>query len=186
MRDHCFFPMPELETPRLLLRRLVRSDTDDLFAYARDPEVARHVLWEAHQTRADSRWYIRQQRRCYRDGEPASLAMELKESGRMIGTIGWMEYAPEHNLAEIGYSLSREYWNRGLMTEAVMAVTDYSFREMGLHRLQAMVETDNPASARVLVKCGYRQEGLLRGRVCNKGHYSDVLLFALLREELLR
>lgn len=178
-----FSNLPTLETPRLLLRKMTMRDAADIYAYSCDPEVARHVLWEAHRSPADSRAYLRFILRQYREGEPSSYGMVLKETGRLIGTIGFMSYNAENSTVEVGYSMARAMWNRGLMTEALRAVLRLSFEELRLHRVEAQHETSNPASGRVMLKCGMTHEGTLRGRIYNKGRYSDVELYAILRED---
>ena len=70
---------------------------------------------------------VRSALRAYRMGEPASLAIELRETGRVVGTIGFVWIDDEHNCAEIGYSLAQEYWGRGLMTEALRAMLEFAF-----------------------------------------------------------
>lgn len=178
-----FSNLPTLETPRLLLRKMTMRDAADIYAYSCDPEVARHVLWEAHRSPADSRAYLRFILRQYREGDPSSYGMVLKETGRLIGTIGFMSYNAENSTVEVGYSMARAMWNRGLMTEALQAVLRLSFEELRLHRVEAQHETSNPASGHVMLKCGMTHEGTLRGRIYNKGHYSDVELYAILRED---
>ena len=71
------------------------------------------------------------------------------------------------------------------MTEALSAVLDYTFRELGINRVEAQHETDNPASGAVMRKCGMKKEGTLRSRLYNKGKYVDVDLYASLRREYL-
>lgn len=178
-----FSRLPVLDTPRLTLRPLTMRDAQDIYDYSRDPEVARHVLWDAHRSLADSRAYLRFILRQYRDGMPSSYGIVLKATGRVVGTIGFMWYSQENSTAEVGYSLARWLWGKGLMTEALAAVLDMAFRELGLHRVEAQHETDNPASGRVMQKCGMRREGTLRGRILNKGRYVDVDLYAILRED---
>ena len=158
-------------------------DAADLYAYARDPEVSRHVLWSAHRSISDSRRFLRAGIRQYRRGFPGTFAIVFRESGRMIGTIGYMWINPEYRSCEIGYSLSRDFWNRGLMTEALRAVIDYSFDHLNLNRVECQHETDNPASGRVMEKAGMRREGVMRQRIRNKGSYSDVAVYAVLRED---
>ncbi len=158
-------------------------DAEDLFEYSRDPEVARHVLWDAHRSISESRAYIRYSLRKYRQGDPASWCIELAEERKVIGTIGFMWYQRENNATEVGYSLSRAYWNRGIMTEALAEVIRYGFCEARLHRIEAQHEVENPASGAVMRKCGMHKEGTLRGRLYNKGRYVDVDLYAILREE---
>ncbi|MBO4298666.1 MAG: GNAT family N-acetyltransferase [Clostridia bacterium] len=178
-----FFSMPPIETERLVLRRLEMNDAPDIFNYGRDPEVARHVLWEAYESVSESRSYIRTMQRRYRLGEPSSWGIELKSEGRVVGTIGYMWYQEEHSSAEVGYSLARDQWNRGLMTEALGAVIRHSFEVLHLNRVEAQHELTNPASGEVMKKCGMQYEGTLRERLRNKGRYVDVALYAILRSE---
>ena len=175
--------MPILQTEHLILRKLTMRDAEDIFAYSRDPEVARHVLWDAHEAIGESRSYIRYMLRKYRQGEPSSWGLQHKASGRIIGTIGYMWYQRENNACEVGYSLSRAHWGQGLMTEALKAVLDYSFDTLNLHRVEAQYELTNPASGAVMRKAGMSYEGTLRGRLYNKGRYVDVAVFSMVRED---
>lgn len=175
--------MPTLETPRLRIRRLTMQDAADIYRYSRDAEVARHVLWDAHRTIVDSRAYLRYMLRRYRQHDPASWGIEWKETGRVIGTIGFMWIQNDNSAAEVGYSLARDFWNRGIMTEALKAVIDYGFGRLNLNRIEAQHETTNPASGAVMRKCGMAREGTLRQRLYNKGRYVDVDLYAILRKD---
>ena len=178
-----FVYMPELNTPRLRLRKLTMQDAMDIYRYSRDTEVARHVLWEAHRSIGDSRSYLRYMLRRYRNHEPASWGIEWKETGRIIGTIGFMWIQGDNSAAEVGYSLSRDFWNRGIMTEALKAVIAHGFGSMNLNRIEAQHETTNPASGAVMRKCDMQKEGTLRQRLYNKGRYVDVELYAILRKD---
>lgn len=178
-----FSRLPVLETEHLILRKVNKSDAEDFFSYASDDEVARHVLWQAHRTILDTRRQIYAFRKQYRHGDPSSFAIIDKESGRMIGTIGYMWISTVDCSAEIGYSLSREFWNRGLMTEALREIIRFSFDILQLNRVEAQHGTDNPASGRVMEKCGMVKEGILRQRLMNKGHLIDIALYSILKEE---
>lgn len=178
-----FSCLPRLETDRLILRPLQMDDAKDMYAYARDPEVSRHVLWDAHKSIWETRHFLRFARNQYRRGFPGSFAMELKESGRMIGTIGFMWVNPDYKSAEVGYSLSRDYWNRGLMTEALEAALRFGFEELKLNRIEAQHDTENPASGKVMAHCGMQFEGVMRSRVMNKGVFRDVAVYAILKND---
>ena len=178
-----FSSLPALETERLILRPLRMQDAKDLYAYASDPAVSRHVLWDTHRSIRDSRQFLRSAIRQYRKGLPGSFGIELKASGRMIGTIGFMWVNIDHKSAEVGYSLSRNYWNQGFMTEALRAVIAFGFDELHLNRIEAQFETDNPASGRVMAHCGMQYEGVMRQRLMNKGKYVDVAQYAILRTD---
>lgn len=178
-----FARLPVIETERLILRKVSMRDATDIYHYARDREVARHVLWEAHQSLWDTRAYVRFLLYQYRNGEPGSWGIVLRETDRVVGTIGYMSYSAENATVEIGYSLSREHWGKGLMTEALAAVIDESFRALTLHRIEAMHFTDNPASGRVMAKCGMTHEGHMRERICCKGVFRDVEMWGILRRD---
>lgn len=178
-----FARLPVVETERLILRKMRMSDAADVHRYAKDPEVARHVLWEAHRSLWETRAYIRFLLYQYRNGDPGSWAIVLRESGKVIGTIGYMNYFPDNATVEVGYSLSREHWGKGLMTEALCAVIGETFRVLQLHRIEAMHFTDNPASGRVMEKCGMTHEGHMRERICCKGVFRDVEMWGILRKD---
>jgi ribosomal-protein-alanine N-acetyltransferase len=105
--------------------------------------------------------------------------------GELAGGIGLQPQSGESGgIAKFGYWLGRAYWGRGLATEAGRLVVDHAFRALGLRRLEARVAAPNGASARVLEKCGFRREGVLReGFVERNGGVHDALLFGLLRSE---
>ena len=97
-----FSHLPTLLTPRLTLRPVRMSDAEDLYEYSRDSEVARHVLWEAHTSILETRAYLRYILYQYRNGEPGSWGIVLRDTGRVIGTIGYMSYSPDNATVEVG------------------------------------------------------------------------------------
>ena len=179
-----FSRLPTLETPSLILRPLRRDDAADLFSWCSDPEVTRYVLWTPHRTIRDSKEYIRYMRGLYRSGQPSSWGMVCRKDGRLIGTIGFMWVSEVNCSAEVGYSMARSYWNQGLMTEALQAVIRSAFSSLNLNRIEAQRDARNPASGRVMEKCGMRLEGTLRSRIINKGEAIDVMLYAVLRSDM--
>ncbi|ADU51838.1 GCN5-related N-acetyltransferase [Thermaerobacter marianensis DSM 12885] len=183
LRAGFFRNLPVLETARLVLRPLTLDDVDDVYRYASDPEVARYTTWEAHRSLEDSRAFVEAQVQAYEEDQIAPWAMVLREAGRVIGTTGFVAWAPRHARAELGYAMGRSYWGRGLMTEAVRAVVAYGFTRMGLNRIEARCIPENRASARVMEKAGMRYEGLLREVMYSKGRFVDLCLYAILRRE---
>lgn len=178
--------LPTLTTNRLELRMVRMRDAEDMYAYSKDPEVARYVLWRAHTSVSDTRGYIRYMISQYKQNKPSSWAIVRRDAGVMIGTIGFGWIDDDNASAEVGYSLARSEWNKGYMTEALREVIRYGFEELHLHRIEAQHELGNPASGVVMEKCGMRREGLLRGRLYNKGHYVDVQLYAVLYDDWLK
>ena len=178
-----FTHLPTIRTRRLVLRCARMSDALDLYEYSSDPEVARHVLWTAHTSIHQTRTYIRYLLRQYKTGAPSSYVIALRDTGKVIGTIGYMWIKPEDRSGEVGYSLHRGYWNQGLMTEALEAVIALGFNRLNLNRIEAQHETANPASGRVMQHVHMQHEGTLRQRLYNKGRFVDVELYAILRKD---
>jgi [ribosomal protein S5]-alanine N-acetyltransferase len=179
-----FADLPELETERLLLRKMHLDDAEAMFAYASDPEVTRYVLFETHRSVEDSNAFLRLAVEGYERGDFGGWGIVLKDSGAFVGTCGAdVDYAPEHARAELGYVLSREHWGKGLMTEAVQAVIRFGFGRMELIRIQARCIAENTDSARVMEKAGMTYEGTLRESEFIKGAYRDMKIYSILRRE---
>ena len=185
MRSRLIKELPKLETKRLRLRKMTLADAEAVFNYASDPEVTRYVTWDTHRTVRDSEEFLRSVVGGYEAGEQADWGITEKSSGRFIGT-GGVYPVPEHSRAELGYVLSREYWGRGLMPEAVRAMIRFGFESLDLERIEARCIAENTASARVMEKAGMIYEGTLRGRELIKGAYRDMKFYAVLRREYAR
>ncbi|MCU0607101.1 MAG: GNAT family N-acetyltransferase [Candidatus Edwardsbacteria bacterium] len=175
--------LPVLETARLRLRKLSLDDTEDVFAYASDPEVARYVTWDAHRSIQDSAAFLNMVKQKYENGQIAEWGIVDTSTGRVVGTCGFTWVRSEHGKAEIAYAISRSYWNQGLVTEAVGACISYGFDVLKLNRIEARCMPDNIGSERVMQKCGMRCEGTLRQTMLVKGKHVDLKLYAILQEE---
>ena len=169
---------PELRTNRLLLRPFRSDDVDDVFAYASDPEWGRHLPVPRPYTFRDAETFVAG---ATVPDPRQRMQWAIVHEGRVSGGIELRFRDPDS--AEIGYSLARPLWGRGLATEAASAVLGYGFGEPGLARIWAAADVRNVASWRVMEKLGMRREGLLRSRRVMHGERVDDVLYALLREE---
>jgi RimJ/RimL family protein N-acetyltransferase len=170
-----------LSTDRLLLREFTEDDWRAVHEYAVDPEVVRYVEFGPN-TPEETRKFVADAIEHQRDDPRRvfSLAVVLREDGRLIGACGLREGDHE---AWIGYCLSRDHWGLGLGTEAAGRMLEFGFEVLGLHRIYATCDPGNIASARVLEKVGMRREGLLRKHKLVKGTWWDSYLYAILDEE---
>lgn len=148
-----------LRTDRLLLRPIEERDLADIHAYSRQPRVGPNAGWKPHETLTETRAFMET------FGAMAGVfAIERRETGRVIGTIGLVADArrPHDGVCMLGYALGEDEWGRGFMTEAVRAVLRYGFIDQGLVLVSAYCYPPNRRSARVLEKCGFQYEGRLR------------------------
>jgi ribosomal-protein-alanine N-acetyltransferase len=182
-REPLFADLPDLDTPRLRLRRVRPEDAADLFAFASDPLVTRYITWPTHRTLDDSRALIARFLAGYARGAATPWGIEHKADGRLIGTCGFTNAAPAHARAEVIYNLARPYWGQGYMPEAVRAALTYGFDALGLNRIEAGCLVENAASARVLEKVGMTFEGVLREYLEIKGDACTLKQYAILRRD---
>ncbi len=174
----------ELDAGDCRLRPFSVADREGLAEVANDRRIWRNLTdrFPHPYTLQDADEWIRL---CAREGEPPrSLAIDL--DGRLVGGIGLeLLGGQKAQVANIGYWVAPQWWNRGIATEALRAMTRYAFETFALRRLQATVFGWNPASSRVLEKCGYRFEGRLRRAIVKAGEITDELCYGLLREDTL-
>ncbi len=178
-----FKNLPILETGRLRLRKLSMRDAADVFDYASVPEVAEHVTWEYHRNISDSMHYLRFITQQYQDGLPSPWGIIHKELGKLIGTIGYHVWSLPNGFGEVGYALSKDFWNKGYTTEAFEEVIKFGFERLRLNRVEATCKIANTASEKVMKKCGLSYEGILRKRLFAKSEYHDLKLYSLLKSE---
>ena len=174
--------LPTLETERLILRKMVLNDAESVFAYASNSEVSRYTLWETHRSIEDSRAFLEFATQKYENGGEPDWGIVYRGNGCLVGACGLVNWEAEHARAEVGFVLSREYWGRGLMSEAVRAILRFGFERMNLNRIEARCIAENAASARVMEKAGMVYEGTLRQREYIKGAYRDIKLYAILKK----
>ena len=174
--------LPEtLETPRLVLRPWALGDVDAVYAYARDEEWSRflHMLPRPY-TRLHAEQFVARQVLLDRAMHP-SWAITLE--GIPGGGVN-LRMLAEHRLAEMGYSVAREQWGRGIGTEAAGAVLDAAFGTWPeLRRVRAFADARNAGSRRVMEKLGMAHEGVLRQNRVERGEVVDEAWYGILRPE---
>lgn len=174
----------DIETSRLLLRRFRIEDAEDMFNnWASDPEVTRFLTWPVHSSVDVTRSLLKDWITRYTDGGYFNWVIEYKKTGKAIGNISVVKLNESTEAADMGYCMSRSYWGQGIMPEALIAVTDYLFDVVGLNRIAACHDVNNPKSGRVMEKAGMRQEGILRAAGKNNLGICDEVWHAIIRSD---
>ena len=183
---NAFTQFPTLTSHRLILRQMQPTDADDFFAIKSDPEITIAYGQEPHRSSADTQAWMHRHRDYYERREALFWSMTLKGVDTVIGSCTFWNFDSGFHTAEIGYELHRAFWQQGIMTEAVACTLSYGFRELGLHRIEAVILANNMASKRLLRKLGFMYEGALRQRNFFRGEYQDQLYFGILSDEWLK
>lgn len=173
-----------IETERLLLRRFTEDDADEVYRnFAGDPEVTKHLRWKHHENLSEAEKAVAEWVKGYSDPAYYNWAIVLKETGKVIGSVGCAWMNERIHMIHTYYCIGKAWWGGGIVTEAYRAVIRYFFDEVGANRIEAYHAPENPASGKVMEKCGLRFEGILRmGDYSNQG-IVDAVVYGILKED---
>lgn len=156
-----------IETERMLLREFTNDDLDEMTEVLGDPEVMRFSL-NGPYSREKTFEFLERTITRYKEGGMGLLAVVHKTDERVIGYCGILfQEIDGEDLPEIGYRLNRQYWGRGLATEAAKAVQNYGFSHLGFSKMISIIEAENLASIRVAEKNGlvFEKDSLFKDRI---------------------
>ncbi len=165
---------------RVKLRKLQMKDAVDIFEYAKDYAVSRYTQNMPYPyERKDAVWWVNDSAKNLKNKKRYTYGIEY---GRKI--IGSITLTPKPgDIAEMGYSIGKSYWGKGITTEAANLVLREGFKTLKINKIYATHHPKNPASGRVMQKIGMKYEGLLREHAKAKGKYWDLVHYGILRRE---
>jgi len=173
-----------IETERLILRKFKMDDAEYMFKnWASDSEVTRFLTWPAHTSVEVSKSVIEMWQKDAETLNSYQWCIELKDSGEPIGSISVVHINEDIDAVEIGYCIGREFWGQCITTEALDALINFFFEEIQVNRIEARHDLNNPASGRVMEKCGLVKEGVKRQGDRNNMGICDVVFYGLVKED---
>lgn len=149
-----FSHIPKLETQRLLLRRVEEGDCADVFEYSADLDVTKYLTWQPHVHIAETKRHLAEIQKRYDNGQYYDWGMEYKENGCLVGTCGFTSVDTGKNACEVGYVLSKKYWGKGLVPEALERIMEFAFDYIGFETIEARFLDGNVKSKKVMEKVG--------------------------------
>ena len=175
----------KIETKRLILRKFVSEDAGAMYKnWASDDEVTKYLTWPTHPNIDVSKFVIKDWVKSYSDEKYYQWAIVQKENGdEPIGSISAVYINEDISMVHIGYCIGRAWWHQGITSEAMKAVIDFFFEEVGVNRIEARHDSRNPNSGRVMEKCGMKYEGTMRSADRNNQGICDACYYALLKAE---
>src|SRR6187431_1542927 len=176
-----FLPFPILKTERLILRQVTANDADTILSLRSNAEVMKYIPRPYLKNREDALELIAMFDDKIENGIGINWGIAfLDEPKKIIGIIGHYRLKPEHYRAEVGYMLFPEYNGKGIVSEALQKVVEYGFKEMKLHSIEAILDPENRASEKVLLKNGFVKEGHFIENEYYDGHFLDSMVYSLL------
>ena len=170
----------KIRTQRLLLRRFSAQDLDDYFAWTGSAEASRFILERPFRSREEAGRELARIIASYDAPDYYMWGIELE--GELVGFCCGNEINEQIDSVCLGYGLKQQYWNRGIATEAAGAMIDYFFH-IGFNRVFSYHNPLNPASGKVMQKCGMAFEGRIRGGSRLGGRICDCLQYSILRDD---
>jgi ribosomal-protein-alanine N-acetyltransferase len=181
-----FLPFKNLETERLLLRRVTVDDADEMFLLRSNPDSMKYVPRPLAESREDALQHIAMIDSKIEDNTGINWAITLKGNPKFIGIIGHYRIQPENYRAEIGYMILPEYYGKGIATEAIKATLAYGFEDMSLHSIEAVIDPENTASERVLQKNGFVKEAHILENEYFGGKFWDTVIYSILKRNFVK
>lgn len=177
--------MPIVETKRLLLRPLEEGDACDMYEYYKDVRVMQFLSGVVHKNIDETLYMVNTWELPYKQrGVPQTWVIEHVQHEKVIGNLNF--HTVEDDIGEIGYMLHYDYWNQGIMQEAIQELVNIGFTHVGLRRIEAKCAIDNVASLHLLAKCRFKKEGILRQYAkLQDDTYHDMLIMSILKHEYL-
>jgi ribosomal-protein-alanine N-acetyltransferase len=174
--------VPELNTPRLLLRRMVETDVPGLHAAYGDADAMR--FWDSLPSRDEAETAARTRQSLEVSPQwQAAFAVLLRERGEFIGMVNYHQRQAWNRRLAVGWILARPWWRQGFAAEATGALLEHCFTTLGTHRIEAHIEPANAASLRLAGRLGFRHEGMMRDWLFVADQPRDMFLLSLLRPD---
>ncbi|SHH82261.1 ribosomal-protein-alanine N-acetyltransferase [Clostridium intestinale DSM 6191] len=175
----------ELETERLILRRIKSSDAKPMFDnWASDDEVTKYLTWPTHSSVDISKDVISEWIQNYSDNKFYQWGIALKDNvDEPIGSISVVHMDDDIDMVHIGYCIGRKWWHQGVTSEAFKEVIRFLIEEVGAKRIESRHDSNNPNSGKVMLKCGLQYEGTLRNSDINNQGICNSVMYGLLAED---
>jgi len=175
-----FSPFPVLETERLVLRKLLATDRQMVFEIRSNPETMQYIPRPMAKTIEDADALIDMINGFADRDEKINWAITEKGNDTMVGMIGYHQFKPESDRAEVGYVLHHAYLRKGIAQEALKAVLDYGFDVMKAHSIEAIIRPENVASRKLVENLGFVQEANFKDYVFHNDRYWDETVYSLI------
>ncbi len=174
-----------LETNRLRLRRFELDDAEAIFNnWASDEKVAQYLTWKAHENIAVTKKVLSEWGNSYQNKEYYRWGIVVKETNELIGSIGVEGNKENRLICEIGFYIGREYLGKGYVAEALNRIIEFLFTETKCNRIEIVHDVANVNSGKVIRKCNFKFEGILRDRgLSNELELIDLAMYSLLKRE---
>lgn len=174
-----FNPFPTLFTERLILKKIEKSDAQDMYIMRSDKEIMNYIPRPIATTIADAEHLIETMHAGIENKTSINWGICKKADNKLVGVVGFVRMNIENYRAEVGYLLHKDLQGHGFMHEALQPIIKYGFEQMQLHTIEAVIDPQNVASEKLLRKNNFVKEAHFRENVFYKGEFLDSVHYTL-------
>ncbi len=180
MNKNIFKKFPEFSTDRLFLRQTTIEDTEDYHKIRTDPTGMQFMDIEQPKSVEESRIRIIEEIKSFNNQNSVYWVIAKKDTGEFVGGAGYWRLIKEHYRAEIGYQIVTDHWKKGYAFEALKAIIQFGFEQMGVHSIEANINPANVPSIKLIEKLGFVQEAYFKENFYFNGKFLDSNIYSLL------
>ncbi|GGF73904.1 GNAT family N-acetyltransferase [Wenyingzhuangia marina] len=170
----------EIKSDRLLLRQFVDSDIENVFKGLSNPDIIKHYgvsFMSIEATKEQMNWFANLEK----EGTGMWFAICSLDNKTFYGAGGLNDLNKEHKKAEIGFWLLTDFWGKGIMKEAMPLICNYGFKELGLHRIEGFVESDNTNCKNAMAKLDFQHEGVMKDCEIKNGELISLDIYSKIK-----
>lgn len=186
INKNVFSTFPELQSERLLFRKILLSDAEELYLIRSNDEVMKFMDTNKMESISDAEKMIRSVEESFNSEKGINWGIVEKGTNKFMGYFGFWRIVSEHCRAEIGYVLDSLHWGRGYMNETLRTLIPYGFKNMKLHSIEANVNPANSNSIKLLEKIGFKKEAYFRENFLFNNTFYDSVIYSLLEKDLMQ
>lgn len=177
-----FTPFPVLETENLILRQINLEDDNQVFEIRSNSETMKFIPRPLAETIEDAQKFINDCNASIEKNDLINWAITLKKDNKLIGMIGFFRLQPENFRGEVGYILNPSYHGKGIMKEALDKALNYGFENLKFHSVEAVIDPQNNASEKLLIKANFKKEAHFKENFFYKGEFLDTVIYSILKK----
>ena len=185
-REKVFLEFPIIETERFILKEIEEKHSNHFISLFSDEDIMKYSGTEVYDPEKQVEFYFKKVKLMYKEKKGIRWAIINKESKAFIGDIGLYNIDFYSNNTEIGYTIEKNFWRKGVASECIKAIENFAFEILDMNRIIAMIDCNNISSIKLSEKLGFHKDGILREHYYNKSkdEYINICVYSLIKSDI--
>lgn len=185
-REKVFLEFPIIQTERFILKEIEEKHRNNFISLFSDDDIMKYSGTEVYDPKKQVEFYLKKIKLMYKEKKGIRWAIINKESKAFIGDIGLYNIDFYSNNTEIGYTIEKNFWRKGVASECIKAIENFAFEILNMNRIIAMIDSNNISSIKLSEKLGFNRDGILREHYYNKSKdkYINICVYSLIKSDI--